>query len=193
MLTVDGAVNDLNYETYSSVFRPDRTNPNGCPIRGTFFVSHEYTNYQQGEDLYSRGHEIAVGSVSRRAGLEDEGEESWTGEMVTMREILTKFAGVRTEDLKGQRGPHLKPGREAQYEVLSAYGFTWDSTINNPPTKHLVWPYSLECKMPHECRAGSCPTRSFPGVWELPMNSHFKDTSFQGGFCPYLDQCNFSY
>lgn len=37
--------------------------------------------------------------------------------MVTMREILTKFSGVRTEDLKGQRGPHLKPGREAQYEV----------------------------------------------------------------------------
>ncbi|KAK8375122.1 hypothetical protein O3P69_011333 [Scylla paramamosain] len=193
MLTFDGAINDLNYETYSNIFLNNRTNPNGCPIRGTFFVSHEYTNYQQVEDFYSRGHEIAVGSVSRRAGLEDEGEEAWTGEMVTMREILTKFAGVRTEDLKGQRGPHLKPGREAQYEVLSAYGFTWDSTINNPPTTPPVWPYSLEYKLPHECRSGSCPTRSFPGVWELPMNSHFKDTSFQGGFCPYLDQCNFSY
>ncbi|XP_050732650.1 chitin deacetylase 1-like [Eriocheir sinensis] len=193
MLTFDGAVNDLNYETYSEIFLSNRTSPNGCPIRGTFFVSHDYTNYQLVEEFYSRGHEIAVGSVSRRAGLEDEGEETWTGEMVTMREILSKFAGVRSEDLKGQRGPHLKPGREAQYEVLSAYGFTWDSTINNPPNRIPVWPYSLDYKIPHECRAGTCPTRSFPGVWELPMNSHFKDFQFPGGFCPYLDQCNFSY
>lgn len=34
---------------------------------------------------------------------------------------------------------------------------------------------------------------SSSGVWELPMNSHFKDFQYQGGFCPYLDQCNFSY
>lgn len=63
MLTFDGAINDLNYETYSSIFLNNRTSPNGCPIRGTFFVSHDYTNYQLVEEFYSRGHEIAVGSV----------------------------------------------------------------------------------------------------------------------------------
>ena len=63
MLTFDGAINDLNYKTYSNIFLNNRTNPNGCPIRGTFFVSHDYTNYQLVEEFYSRGHEIAVGSV----------------------------------------------------------------------------------------------------------------------------------
>jgi hypothetical protein len=26
------------------------------------------------------------------------------------------------------------------------------------------------------------------GVWEFPLNSHFTE-SFEGGYCPYLDQC----
>ncbi|KAG7162206.1 putative Chitin binding Peritrophin-A domain-containing protein 23, partial [Homarus americanus] len=178
MMTFDGAINDLNFNTYSEIFLDNRTNPNGCPIRSTFFVAHEYTNYQLVEDFYSRGHEIAVGTVSRRAGLEDEGEDTWIGETVTMKEILQNFAGIRAVDIKG---------------VLSAYGFTWDSTINNPPSTEAVWPYSLEYAIPHECRAGTCPTRSFPGIWEMPMNSHFRDFHYQGGFCPYLDQCALSY
>ncbi|XP_071527401.1 chitin deacetylase 7 isoform X2 [Panulirus ornatus] len=194
MMTFDGAINDLNFETYNKIFLDNRTSPNGCPIRATFFVSHDYTNYQHVEKYYSRGHEIAVGSISRRRGLEDEGEDVWIGEMVTMKEILQNFAGVRAVDIKGQRGPHLKPGREAQYEVLSAYGFTWDSTVSNPPGSTApVWPYSLDYKIPHECRSGTCPTRSFPGVWELPMNSHYQDRNYNGGFCQYLDQCVLNY
>lgn len=193
MLTFDGGINDLIFDTYNNIFLENRTNPNGCPIRGTFFVSHDYTNYQQVEDLYSRGHEIAAGSVSRRKGLEDETEDTWIGEMVTMREILANYAGIRPADIIGQRGPHLKPGRNAQYEVLSDYGFSWDSTINVPPVRVPIWPYSLEYKIPHECRAGTCPARSFPGVWELPMNSHYQDNHYEGGFCPYLDQCVLSY
>ncbi|XP_064115661.1 chitin deacetylase 1-like [Macrobrachium nipponense] len=193
MITFDGGVNDLNFETYNKIFLENRTNPNGCPIRGTFFVSHDYTNYQQVQDYYSQGHEIAAGSVSRRKGLEDENEDTWIGEMVTMREILRNYASVRPEDVIGQRGPHLKPGRNAQYEVLASYGFSWDSTINVPPVPVPVWPYSLEYEIPHECRSGTCPSRAFPGVWELPMNSHYKDTNYEGGFCPYLDQCALSY
>ena len=38
--------NIQNIDLYNSIFSPNRTNKNGCPIRGTFFVSHEYTNYQ---------------------------------------------------------------------------------------------------------------------------------------------------
>ena len=49
------------------------------------------------------------------------------------------------------------------FQVLASYGFTWDSTINVPPLPVPVWPYSLEYKIPHECRPGTCPTRSFPG------------------------------
>lgn len=57
-----------------------------------------------------------------------------------------------------------------------------------PPIKIPVWPYTLDYSIPHDCKAGSCPTRSFPGVWELPLNAHFVE-SFEGGHCPYMDQC----
>lgn len=54
---------------------------------------------------------------SRRHGLEDEGEDTWIGEMVTMREILKQFAGVRQADVLGMRAPHLKAGKESHFQV----------------------------------------------------------------------------
>lgn len=30
------------------------------------------------------------------------------------------------------------------------------------------------------------------GVWEFPLNSHYTD-SFEGGYCPYMDQCVLQY
>ncbi|XP_037781727.1 chitin deacetylase 1-like [Penaeus monodon] len=169
MLTFDGAINDLNFDTYNQIFLENRTSPNACPIRGTFFVSHDYTNYQLVEEFYSRGHEIALGTVTRRSGLEDGTYEEWVGEMVTMREILSSFAGVRKADMLGMRGPHLKPGKNSQLEVMNDYGFSWDST--QAPTSP-VWP-SLRSS-PH-----ACPERALDkyrddnlyATWEMPMNS----------------------
>lgn len=54
MLTFDGAVNLNNYELYKRVFNGIK-NPNGCPIRGTFFISHEYrylSNFHCAEWLF---------------------------------------------------------------------------------------------------------------------------------------------
>lgn len=42
LLTFDGAVNLNNYEHYRKVFNGKRKNPNGCDIKGTFFIAHEY-------------------------------------------------------------------------------------------------------------------------------------------------------
>ena len=64
LITFDGGVNNLVFDKYNAIFRKNRTNPNGCPIKGTFFISHEYTNYQLVEKFYSQGHEMAVGSIT---------------------------------------------------------------------------------------------------------------------------------
>lgn len=45
MFTVDDAVNVLNIEYYKKAFQ-GRLNPNKCPAAATYFVSHDYTNYQ---------------------------------------------------------------------------------------------------------------------------------------------------
>jgi hypothetical protein len=44
ILTFDDAVTQINSEFYKQAF-DNRTNPDGCPVSATYFVSHEYTDY----------------------------------------------------------------------------------------------------------------------------------------------------
>jgi hypothetical protein len=44
-ITFDDAVNNNNIELYNELFNGKRKNPNGCNIKGTFFLSHKYANY----------------------------------------------------------------------------------------------------------------------------------------------------
>lgn len=64
LLTFDDSVNDLNKVLYADLFEKGRVNPNGCPISATFYVSHEWTDYSQVQNLYSAGHEMASHTVS---------------------------------------------------------------------------------------------------------------------------------
>lgn len=64
LLTFDDSVNDLNKGLYADLFEKGRVNPNGCPISATFYVSHEWTDYSQVQNLYSAGHEIASHTIS---------------------------------------------------------------------------------------------------------------------------------
>ncbi|XP_061382748.1 chitin deacetylase 1 [Danaus plexippus] len=188
MLTFDGAVNLNNFDLYKKVFNGKLRNPNGCPIRGTFFLSHEYSNYVMVQSLAHDGHEIATGTISQQQGLQDKGYEEWAGEIIGMREILNKFANISRSEVVGTRAPFLKPGRNTQFKVLEDFGYIYDSSIGVPPLPQPVWPYTLDYKIPHECKSGTCPTKAFPGLWEVPFNAHYVE-SYEGGHCPYLDQC----
>lgn len=64
LITFDDSVNDLNKQLYSDLFEKGRVNPNGCPISATFYVSHEWTDYSQVQNLYSDGHEMASRTIS---------------------------------------------------------------------------------------------------------------------------------
>ena len=71
-ITFDDAVNDENWKLYQDRIFPEKyKNPNGCPIHGTFYVSHEYTNYAMVNKLWNQGHEISVHSITHRT------PESW--------------------------------------------------------------------------------------------------------------------
>lgn len=63
-MTFDDAVNDLNKDIYAELFEHNRTNPNGCNITASFYVSHEWTDYTQVQNLYADGHEMASHTVS---------------------------------------------------------------------------------------------------------------------------------
>lgn len=188
IIALDGAVNGQNYPHYVDLFNDTAyKNPNECPMRGTFFVSHEYTNYQMVQDMHYKGHEISIYSVTSR-NLADEPYSEWIQEMVGMRSMLEKWANVSSYDVLGLRAPRLKPGYNNQYDMMLDYGYAWDSSIAVPPQRIPVWPYTLDYKVPHECRSKGCPTSSYPGIWEIPLNTHYIE-GYEAGHCPYLDQC----
>lgn len=86
-ITFDDAINDLNWEIYEEIFNNGRKNPNGCSPLGTFYVSHEWTDYGQVQTLYSRGHEIASHGITHSFG-EKFSKNQWLKEMQGQREIL---------------------------------------------------------------------------------------------------------
>jgi hypothetical protein len=107
ILTFDDAVNLENWRLYDEViFTKNRKNPNGCAIRGTFFVSHQYTDYQKVQQLWSDGHEISIHSITHR-GPEDWWKmnatiEDYFDEFVGQANIINKFGNVRMEDIQGK-------------------------------------------------------------------------------------------
>ena len=64
LLTFEGPVTDRTINIFKSLFNGKFRNPNNCPIKGTFFVSHEWNNYDQVQWLFSSGHEVAVNSIT---------------------------------------------------------------------------------------------------------------------------------
>ncbi len=64
LLTFEDSINEELNKVFELVFNSSRKNPNGCPLRGTFYVSHEWTDYSLVQGLYADGHEIASHTIS---------------------------------------------------------------------------------------------------------------------------------
>jgi len=190
LIMLDGAVNQNNYRIYRRLFK-DVESPNSCPALGTFFLIHHYNNYRDVMALRHLGHEMAVSSISDPKDLYRKNETAWVNELVGMRRLMNLQADIGEDEVLGIRAPGLKPGFNTQYQVLVDYGFIWDSSIKVAPQAVPVWPYTLDYSLPHECKTDSCPSQGFPGVWEIPLNSHYIE-GFEAGHCPYLDQCVFT-
>ena len=184
LLTWDDAVNDLNKDFFSRIFS-GRINPDGCPSLATFYVSHEWTDYGQVQDLYSLGHEIASHTITHSHPPHD--QERWALEVVGQAKLLAELGNVKPEDVKGMRAPFLQTGGDDMFTVLREFDFLYDSSLPASDTQKL-WPYTLNNPIPHSCHLPPCPTGSHPGMWEIPMNVLQDD---QGNSCPMLDGCRY--
>ncbi|XP_013782871.1 uncharacterized protein LOC106467097 [Limulus polyphemus] len=184
LLTFDDGINDLNSDIYKEIFT-GRTNPNGCPILGTFYVSHEWTDYGRVQTLYSQGHEMASHTISHSFG-EKFSKSKWLKEVAGQREILHLYGGVKLEDVRGMRAPFLQSGGNNMFQMLHEANFTYDSSLpvyqHNPP----FWPYTFDYSINHECAIPPCPTKSFPGLWEVGMVMW---DDLRGGRCSMVDAC----
>ncbi|KAJ0174591.1 hypothetical protein K1T71_009699 [Dendrolimus kikuchii] len=191
-LTFDGAVNHENWEVYTKhIFTSERKNPNECPIKATFFVSHPYTNYRHVQKLWNDGHEIAINSITHRGPDEwwskNATVEDWFDEMVGQANVINRFGRVRMEDFRGMRVPYLSVGWNRQFLMMQEFGFVYDATIVAPFTDTPYWPYTLDYKMPHKCQGNNqyCPTRSYAGLWEMVINALLNGDEV----CPTLETC----
>jgi hypothetical protein len=85
------------------------------------------------------------------------------------------------------RAPFLSIGGNKMFKMLHDFNFTYDSSMpvyeNRPPS----WPYTLDYKIFHDCMIPPCPTKSYPGVWEVPMVM-WQDLN--GGRCSMGDACS---
>lgn len=177
MLTFDDSVNVANFDYYTQLFDGKFRNPNGCPIKGTFFVSGDATQYHFVEKLYQRGQEIASHSLSHRSPTTfwaHAGYDGYVNEIEGMRKKLSKKSKIPHDAIKGMRVPFLQVGGDDQYQMLEDYGFKYDTSMvtgnlyrnSNPP----VWPFTLDYPPnSRTCSLTPCPTKSYPGLWEVPL------------------------
>ena len=176
-IAFNGAVNGENMAIYNRLFKKERQNPNGCTVRGTFFVSHKYTNYSAVQELHRRGHEIGVFSVTNteeESYWKDGGYDTWYSEMGTSRQIIERWANITDGSVIGLRAPYLRIGGNTQFQMMNESFFPYDSSITSPLAKVPSWPYTLHHNIPHSCHTnaaalGGCPTEHFP-LWEIPIN-----------------------
>jgi len=173
-LTFSGAVNGENIDVYNKLFHSERLNPNGCTSRGTFFVSHKYTNYSAVQELHRVGHEIGVFSITNNEDPKywTEGNyDTWLGEMAGARLIVERFANITDGTVVGIRAPYLRVGGNEQFNMMTDQFFLYDSSITAPLSRVPIWPYTLQYRMPHKCHgnAKNCPSRPHD-IWEMPIN-----------------------
>ncbi|XP_023955219.1 chitin deacetylase 1 isoform X1 [Bicyclus anynana] len=197
-ITFNGAVNVDNIDLYEQIFNGNRHNPNGCQIRGTFFVSHKYTNYAAVQELHRKGHEISVFSLTHKDDPQywtSGSYDDWLAEMAGGRLIIERFANITDASIIGVRAPYLRVGGNKQFEMMADQYFVYDASITAPLGRVPIWPYTLYFRMPHKCNgnAHNCPSRSHP-VWEMVMNELDRrddptfDESLPG--CHVVDSCS---
>ena len=162
MLSFDDAVNGQVNGFYDTLFDGELKNPNGCNATATFFVSHEYTEYQMVQKLYHKRHDIADHTISHRTPTswwKSANYSQLTDEIAGQKEILRKWGQVKAEDIVGFRVPFLQIGGNTMYQVLYDNKFLYDSSM--PTQKFMdppMWPYTLDYQSTQECVIPPCPT-----------------------------------
>ncbi|VVC99383.1 unnamed protein product [Leptidea sinapis] len=139
LLTFNGAVTSTNTLTYRRLLS-GRRNSNQCPIGTTFFVSHEYTDYQLLNELYNNGFEIALHSITNtnQSYFANADYETLMLEFNDQKKLISHFASIPVDQLKGIRMPFLQLAGNTSFEMMKDASILYDNswpTINfkSPP------------------------------------------------------------
>ncbi|KAL1433770.1 hypothetical protein MTO96_012302 [Rhipicephalus appendiculatus] len=193
-LTFDDAVNVGNMVFYRELLNGNRKNKkNNCSIAATFFVSHDYTDYEAVNQLYSWGNEIALHSISHRTDStywQTINTTQWEREVAAQKEMMEILANVPASNVTGFRGPFLYNGGDAAFRMLQKH-FRYDCTlVHQRERRHdPVYPYTMDYGFRRSCMVWPCPKDTYAGLWVVPMNVLFKERSGQDYPCAMADAC----
>ncbi|KAG0354263.1 hypothetical protein BGZ54_001734, partial [Gamsiella multidivaricata] len=161
-LTFDDAVQGPTVPVASSLMKP-HTNPNGCPIKATWFAQTVYSDYSLIQQWYAAGNEVADHTMNHLGTPPAE-------EIVGNRKAINAFSGIPFAKLNGFRAPFLNYS-DATFQILGQEKFLYDSSTAAVPSD-AYWPYTLDSGLHNDCWNGICDkTISIPGMWEIPMHA----------------------
>ncbi|KAF7311852.1 Carbohydrate esterase family 4 protein [Mycena indigotica] len=191
IFTADDAVQSYTLDAVNQ-FLAQRSNPNGCRPKMTYFTSLNYTNYTLVTDWYVAGNEIADHTMTH---VGDPSEAEINGNLVA----LNSLAGIPYTAIQGFRAPYLNYSVDT-LKLLAKAGFTYDSSASAsiPVVEKgtdAFWPYTLDNGMANDCLQvqGSCKGQPvLPGFWEIPMYAFFDNKGPAGPHLmdPWLDFAN---
>ncbi|CAL1536974.1 unnamed protein product [Lymnaea stagnalis] len=197
MLTFDDGV---TAQLYNNFFQPlfvansySLYNPNGCGIRTALYVSLDNTDYSKVKVMYDAGNEIASHTVHHilPQGDKDSDYKEMVDEIEGMKRQVLKETGDKAlvDSIIGFRAPYLRVAGDVQFDVLRDYGFLYDTSVTNieastgrPPLYPFTFDYLIG-----RCVNPPCPTKSYPGIWEVPLNSWVGDNGYA---CSMVDACS---
>ncbi|KAG2069469.1 hypothetical protein BDR04DRAFT_1101568 [Suillus decipiens] len=191
VFTADDAIQSYTLDSVNQ-FLAQRKNPNGCPIKMTYFTSLNYTNYTLVTDWYVAGNEIADHTMTH-VGTPPADEIN--GNIIA----LNALAGIPLDAIQGFRAPYLNYTAQT-LQLLADVDFTYDSSsassipVTDPGTD-AYWPYTLDNGLANDCLTveGICKgLPKIPGLWEIPMYAFFDDLGVDGPHLmdPWLDTAN---
>lgn len=204
-LTFDDALTRLFHTDYfNGLFNGTFQNPNNCSITSTFFLTHRSNDYTLVHKYRAQGHEMASHSITHQTGTDywtGLDPAGWADEIVGMKSMISTYATMPEEEIIGVRAPFLQGGGDAQYQMMTEAGFTYDSTMPSRVYGYTNmangrWPHTFDYLSDMDCQIQPCPTCAFPGIWSQPMleledmriGSNPLDPD-HGAPCSMLDSC----
>ncbi|EFA03578.2 chitin deacetylase 7 precursor [Tribolium castaneum] len=173
-ITVSESIVTTLYHNYLEHLLFGRTNPDGYPIGATFYVNHEYTDYELVQKLYLRGYEIGVHSITKNSSQEYWRHASFNDlieEFGGQRQIISHFANIPAEDIRGGRTPQLQFEGDLTINAYKQVGLRYDNSWPTSSNK-LILPYTLDYLSTQECLVTiNCPKESHEHFWIAPITN----------------------
>ncbi|RIA97714.1 hypothetical protein C1645_751818 [Glomus cerebriforme] len=155
-----------------------RVNPNGCPIKGTYYVSIQYTDFSLVTQWYAAGNEVADHTMTHP-------QDPFDDEIIGNKQSLNAFAGIPNGKIAGWRSPFLN-WQPKTFDIIAQQGFLYDSSTT-ALEDDATWPYTMDYGLYNDCWKGFCNQTIHPGLFEIPMAAILDDQGSPHLMDPYLD------